>query len=54
MSLVSFPSWSKTLTMDDLVLRKDLYYKKFSNVPFTGEISGKESGSFKEGRQDGE
>ena len=40
-SLVSFPSWSETLTMDDLVERNDLYYKKFTNVPFTGEISGK-------------
>jgi antitoxin component YwqK of YwqJK toxin-antitoxin module len=23
--------------MDDLVIRNDLYYKKFTDVPFTGE-----------------
>ena len=47
-SLVSFPSWSETLTMDDLVWRDDLYYKKFTNVPFTGEVSGLENGSSNE------
>ena len=26
--------------MDDLVERDGLYYKKFTDVPFTGEISG--------------
>ena len=45
---------SDILTMDDLVERNNLYYKKFSNVPFTGEISGIESGSFKKGNKDGE
>ena len=54
MSLVSFPSWSETLTMDDLVERNDLYYKKFTNVPFTGEISGIENGSFVKGKTTGE
>ena len=52
MSLVSFPSWG--LTMDDLVERNDLYYKKFTNVPFTGEISGLQNGKFKNGIKDGE
>ena len=41
LSLVSFPSWSET--MDDLVERDGLYYKKFSNVPFFGEIKTKEA-----------
>ena len=54
MSLVSFPSWGETLTMDDLVERNDPYYKKFTNVPFTGEISGVQSGSFKKGKKNGE
>ena len=49
MFLLSSPSWSETLTMDDLVERDDLYYKKFTNVPFTGEISRIESGKFKNG-----
>ena len=51
---ISLPSWSETLTIDDLVERNDLYYKKFTNVPFTGEISGKENWKFKNGKKDGE
>ena len=54
LSLLSSPSWSETLTMDDLVERNDLYYKKFTNVPFSGEISGIKSGSIKKGRKYGE
>ena len=50
--MVSFPSWG--LTMDDLVQRDDLYYKKFTDVPFTGEIDeGLVRGNFKNGRQEG-
>ena len=45
---------SETLTIDDLVERNDLYYKKFTNVPFTGEVSGIENGKFKNGIKDGE
>ncbi len=37
---MSSPSWSETITMDDLVERNNLYYKKFSFVPYTGGISG--------------
>ena len=44
-SLLSSPSWSET--MDDLVERDGLYYKKFTNTPFTGEVSGIQSGGFK-------
>ena len=40
--------------MDDLVLIDGVYYKKFTNVPFTGEVSGIESGKFKNGKKDGE
>ena len=47
--LLSSPSWSETLTMDDLVERNNLYYKKFSNVPFTGEVSFKKYGEIKNG-----
>ena len=56
-TFLSSPTWSGTLTMDDLVEKKDLlFYKKFSIFspldflyPFTGEISGLQSGSFKNG-----
>ena len=39
--------------MDDFVKRNNLYYKKFTDVPFTGEISGKRNGKFKKGKKDG-
>ena len=52
MSLVSFPSWG--LTMDDLVIREGLYYKKFTDVPFTGKIEGVTKGSFKTGKRNGQ
>ena len=40
-------------TMEDLVKRDGLYYKKFTDTPFTGKVEGKEQGSFKNGKQDG-
>ena len=52
LSLLSSPSWS--VTFDDLVYRNGLIYKKFSDVPFTGKITGKEQGSFKDGMRNGE
>ena len=52
--LTSSVSWSESLTIDDLVIRNDLYYKKFTNDPFTGEISGIENGSLKNGNKNGE
>ena len=53
MSLVSFPSWG--LTIDDLVQREGVYYKKFTDVPFTGEIDeGTERGSLINGKKDGD
>ena len=41
------------VTMDDLVVREGLYYQKFTEVPFDGEVTGKEQGSFKDGKRDG-
>jgi len=54
LSLISFPSWSETF--DDLVFRRDddRYYKKFSDVPFTGEIKSKtDIGQIVDGKRDG-
>ena len=51
LSLISFPSWS--VTMDDLVERDGIHYKKFSDVPFTGEVEGREQGKFKNGKREG-
>ena len=53
LSPFSSPSWSETLTLEDLVLRNNLYYKKFTDVPFTGEIFGLENGRFKNGELEG-
>ena len=50
-SLLSSPSWSQT--MDDLVQREGIFYQKFTNVPFSGKITGQEQGSFKNGERDG-
>ena len=50
-SLLSSPSWSET--MDDLVKRKGLYYKQFTDVPFTGKVTGSSQGSIKNGERDG-
>lgn len=50
--------WSET--MDDLVKRDNIYYKKFSDVPFTGEVYGLETiygalgdGFISKGRKEG-
>ncbi|SVE57313.1 uncharacterized protein METZ01_LOCUS510167, partial [marine metagenome] len=41
-------------TMDDLVERDGLFYKKFTVVPFTGEITEKTlQGTFRNGKKDG-
>ena len=39
--------------MDDLVNRGGLYYKQFTDVPFTGKVTGVEQGSIKNGERDG-
>ena len=39
--------------MEDLVEREGVYYEKFTDVPYTGEVTGSEQGSFKNGKRDG-
>jgi hypothetical protein len=48
-SFISSPSWSET--MGDLVYREGTYYKKFTDVPFTGEVEGQTQGLFKNGER---
>ena len=48
-----FPALAFGETMDDLVKRDGLYYKKFAEVPFTGKTTGKIQGSFKNGKKHG-
>ena len=51
LSLVSSPGWGEE--MKDLVEREGIYYKKFTDVPFTGEVGGHHEGFFKSGKKDG-
>jgi hypothetical protein len=38
---------------NDLVERDGLLYKKFTDVPFTGEVTGQEQGRVKDGKEVG-
>ena len=40
-------------TINDLVIRNNIYYKKFSDVPFTGKVTGQKQGSFRNGKKHG-
>jgi len=48
-----FPAFAFGETMDDLVERDGIYYKKFTDVPFTGKTTGKYQASFRNGKKDG-
>ena len=48
-----FPALAFGETMKDLVLRDGIFYKKFSEVPFTGKITGRMQTTFKNGKKDG-
>ena len=39
--------------MEDLVYRDGVYYKKFSDEPFTGKITGTSQGLLKNGKEEG-
>ena len=41
------------MNFEDLVKRDGLYYEQFTDVPFTGKVTGQEQGSFKDGRKHG-
>ena len=51
-SLLSSASWSATI--DDLVEREEIYYKKFSEIPFTGKLTGRSQGSIYNGVKEGD
>ena len=44
-----FPSLASGETLGELVQREGLHYKKFTDVPFTGKVTGKEQGKLKDG-----
>ena len=39
--------------MDDLLITDGVHYKKFTDVPFTGDVTGKSQGSFRNGKKHG-
>ena len=45
---------SETVDYGDLIEREGLFYKKFSNTPYTGKVTGEEHGSMKKGKREGE
>ena len=47
-------SWSKDVSRDDLVKRDGLFYEKFTDMPFTGNVTGKKQGKIIEGKPVGE
>ncbi|MEK9696512.1 MAG: hypothetical protein VW270_12145 [Candidatus Poseidoniales archaeon] len=47
--ICKFTGWNCPVDIKDLVKRKGLYYKKVSDVPFTGKTTGKVQGSLKNG-----
>ena len=51
-SLLSSPSWSATL--DDLDYRNGLFYNQFTDIPFSGKVTGNEQGSLKNGERVGD
>ena len=45
--------FSETVSPDELVVRNGIFYKKFTDTPFVGEVSGQQNGTIKDGRRDG-
>ena len=39
--------------MNDLVKRDGLYYRKYTNVPFSGTVTGQHQGTIKDGKEHG-
>ena len=53
LALFVFPSIAFGETMDDLVKREGLYYKKDTDVPFTGKVTGQYQGKIRNGKKEG-
>ena len=50
---IGIVSISKSETIDDLVEREALFYLKFTDTPFTGELEGMQQGRISEGKKQG-
>ena len=45
--------WGEEVDYDDLVFRDGLYYKKFTDEPFSGDVVGQERGKVVKGKPEG-
>ena len=43
--------WGETVKSGSLVKREGQYFKKFTNVPFNGEVTGKDQGKLEKGER---
>ena len=50
-----FPSLvlGETVKWGDLIVREGLHYKKFTDVPFSGTVTGSQQGKLKNGKKEG-
>ena len=51
--MIGIVSISKSETIDDLVEREALFYLKFTDTPFSGELEGMQQGKILEGKKQG-
>ena len=52
--ICKFTGWNcPVIDLSELVERGGLYYRKRTDVPFTGKTTGKTQGTFKNGKKDG-
>ena len=52
--IFSTPSWSESVPSYEMIQRDGLWYKKFTNTPFTGTATGQSQGKLLNGKQEGE
>ena len=50
---MSHLGFSETVSPDDLVVRNGIFYKKFTDIPFIGEVNGRQNGTIINGKRDG-
>ena len=53
--LLTSVSWSEDVTdWNNIVIRNGLYFEKFSNEPYKGNLTALYKGKFKEAKKEGE
>ena len=44
--------WSEDVSLNDLIVKDGLYYKKSKDLPFTGNVTGQQQGKIIQGKRD--